>query len=164
MNVEILAILLLHLTSVDGGKLSYYWPGDGSNAGELACGGSFTPDMEHVAYRGWRRVGCGRLVLVCAEHSVSCAVSRVRDAGPFGIARGRSRRVHTRARPPAGWRWRAAADLSLALWQRLERPSAFTHVYLVFLPEGLGSWLRRAEGILQRWLNPLVALARLDLV
>ena len=162
--MEILAILLLHMTSVDAGKLSYYWPGDGSNAGQLSCGGSFTADMEHIAYRGWRRVGCGRLVMVCAERSFSCALSRVRDAGPFGIVRGRSWRVHTGARPPSGWRWRAAADLSLALWQRLERPPPLTHIYMVFLPESIGPWLRRAERYIQRWLNPLVALARLELV
>lgn len=157
-------MLLLHMASVDGGKLSYYWPGDGSNGGQLACGGSFTADMEHIAYRGWRRVGCGRLVMVCSERRLTCSFSRVRDAGPFGVVRGRSWKVHTGSRPPAGWRWRAAADLSLALWQRLDRPPALSQVYIMFLPAGIVPLLKRVEQFVQGWLNPLIALARLELV
>lgn len=158
--MEILVVMLLHLTSVDAGKLSFYWPGDGSNAGHLSCGGSFTHDMEHIAYRGWRRVGCGRPVLVCSESSVTCALSRVRDSGPFGIVHGRRWRVHTGGRPPAGWRWRAAADLSLGLWQRLDRPASLSRVYLVFLPRPAISIYRQAQDVIRRWMNPLLALAR----
>ncbi len=159
--MEILAILLLHATSVDTGNLSYYWPGDGSNHGRLACGGTFTHDMHHIAYRGWRNVGCGRPVLVCAQRTFACAVSRVRDAGPFGIVRGRSWRVHTGVQPPKGWRWRAAGDLSLALWQRLGRPAPLTRIYMVFLPQGVPTFLRRAEAAIERWLKPLRQLALL---
>lgn len=127
---------------VERGRLSVYWPGDGFNAGELACGGRFEATQEHVARRDWRRLGCGRRLVVCALATRRCARTTVRDAGPFGIYRGPLRnavregrwRVWTRRRPPPGWRFRAVVDLSRALWVRLGRPPALSEVVLYVLP------------------------------
>ena len=47
------------------GALSTYAPGDGHNAGTLACGGRFTWQQSHIAIRQWRRVGCGAKARVC---------------------------------------------------------------------------------------------------
>jgi len=143
--MEILALVLMHAISVDTGQLSYYFPGDGYNRGVLACGGEFVMEMDHIAHRAWRRMGCGRPVLVCAQQTLSCALTRVRDAGPFGIARRKSWRVHTGIRPPAGWHWRAAADLSYGLWQRLGRPRTLSRIHLVFLPRPTTRVLRWLE-------------------
>lgn len=49
------------------GALSVYHPGDGHNAGTLACGGRFTWQQEHIAIRQWRRVGCGAKARVCVD-------------------------------------------------------------------------------------------------
>jgi len=118
-----------------------YAPGDGHNRGLLACGGEFAKRQEHIAYRRWWKVGCGRKVLVCAEATKRCVHTTVRDAGPFGIYRGPLRRAQTEgrwrvciaSRPPEGWKWRGVADLSYALWQRLGRPRFLSRVHLYFL-------------------------------
>lgn len=123
-------------------RLSVYRPGDGFNRGELACGGWFTRTQVHVALRDWRRLGCGRRVLVCAEDTRRCHPATVRDAGPWGIYRGPIRnavrdgrwRVWTKRVPPRGWGWRAGVDLSWALWLRLGRPRGLTWVQIYVLP------------------------------
>ena len=135
--------LLLAAGEVEVGRLSVYWPGDGFNAGELACGGRFRAEQEHVARRDWRRLGCGRPLVVCALATRRCVLSEVRDAGPFGVYRGPLRnavregrwRVWTRSlRPPPGWRYRAVVDLSRGTWQRLGRPGGLSPVLLYFPP------------------------------
>ena len=161
-SMETLLTLLMLLFPSDGGRLSVYWPGDGFNAGRLACGGAFTIEQDHIAYRGWRKVGCNRPVLVCAVETGGCALSRVRDAGPFGIYSGRMRgaraerrwRVFTGpGRPPAGWRYRAVVDLSRRLWLRLGKPRGLSQVRLIFLPRDSSvearRWLRALGQLLQ---------------
>jgi len=109
-----------------------YHPGDGHNAGTLACGGRFRVGQEHIAYRGWRRVGCGRRVIVCAATTRKCAVTTVRDSGPWGATDGERWEVQV-PRLREGWRRRAVADLSRALWRRLGRPRFLSRITLVFL-------------------------------
>lgn len=127
------------------GRLSVYRPGDGWNRGELACGGIYRETQLHIAHRNWRRLGCGRRVMVCAEDTGRCVLTRVMDAGPWGIYRGPLRnavpdgrwKIWTRSlRPPKGWRFRAVTDLSWALWKRLGRPRGLSRVHLTFLPRG----------------------------
>jgi hypothetical protein len=127
----------------DAGPLSMYYPGDGWNAGELACGGRFTQDQVHIAYRKWRKVGCGRRVLVCARDTSRCVMATVQDAGPFGIYTGPLKNAYREGRwkvftgpgrPPKGWRYRAVVDLSVGLWRKLGRPRGLSHVSLLFLP------------------------------
>ena len=132
-------VALLGLHSCDSGRLSVYAPGDGHNRGLLACGGEFTKRQEHVAYRRWWKVGCGREVLVCAEATGRCALTTVRDGGPYGVYQGRlrNRRTATPAErragaPREGWQWRGAADLSYKLWIRLGRPPFLSGVQLFF--------------------------------
>jgi hypothetical protein len=102
-------------------------------------------EQRHIAYRGWRRKGCGRLVLIYAEQTRRWAIAPIRDAGPFGIYRGRPfpiskvkaegrLSVCTSAQPPPGWKWRGVVDLSKALWEDLGRPRFLTRVHLIFLP------------------------------
>lgn len=125
---------------VDVGRLSVYRPGDGWNKGELACGGRYTDSQVHIAHRDWRRLGCGRKVLVCAEVTGKCVVAKVMDAGPWGIYRGPLRRavpekrwrIWTNPKPPKGWRFRAVTDLSWALWKKLGKPAGLSNVKLVF--------------------------------
>lgn len=128
--------------NTESGLLSVYAPGDGMNAGELACGGTFTEDQVHIAHRSWRSLGCGRIVLVCAHQTGRCALAQVMDAGPFGVIHGPLKRaaadgrwkVHLGRRPPPGWRWRAVVDLSWGLWRQLGRPKGLTRVTLRFAP------------------------------
>jgi len=129
----------------DAGRLSVYHPNDGFNAGNLSCGGKLTWKSTHIAYRSWRRMGCGRPVLVCAEKTQRCVWSKVLDAGPFGIYRGSVRRcvpegrwkVWTRTiRAPKGWKHRAVADLTFALWKKLGKPRALSRIHLYFPPKG----------------------------
>lgn len=127
----------------DSGPLSMYYPKDGWNSGELACGGRFNEHQVHIAYRRWRVVGCGRRVLVCARDTVRCELATVQDAGPFGIYTGPLKNAYREGRwkvftgpgrPPKGWRYRAAVDLSVGLWRKLGRPRGLSHVTLTFLP------------------------------
>lgn len=141
----LLALLALKVETV---PLSAYWPGDGHNSGALACGGRYTADQEHIAVRRWWAVGCGRPVLVCAAQTRRCAITRVRDAGPYGVTDGRGRwRVHTGSRAPeAPWRYRGGVDLSRALWVRLGRPRFLSRAWLVWLPaDARTRWRRRGE-------------------
>lgn len=101
------------------GAISIYAPGDGHNAGELACGGRLTWRSEHVAIRGWRG-RCGAPARVCVRGR--CAWTTVRDSGPWGLQCGPRWHVWTRPSLPAGCRRRAVVDLAWALWQRLGRP------------------------------------------
>lgn len=139
-------LLLLSLLGADStqhvsGRLSVYAPGDGYNAGDLACGGRLTEEQVHVAVRDWRRRRCGSPVLVCAEATNTCVLATVQDAGPFGIYRGRLRRavedgrwkVWTKGRPPKGWKYRAVTDLSIGLWRALGKPRFLSRVHLLYL-------------------------------
>lgn len=143
--MDFLLSLILLTSSYDAGRLSHYAPKDGHNRGVLACGGSFSKKQEHIAYRAWKQVGCGRPVLICAEDTFSCSLTKVRDAGPFGVTKGKSWRVHVGVNPPRGWKFRAAADISNGLWRRLGKPKHLSRIYLVFLPDILKGWLRRVE-------------------
>jgi hypothetical protein len=168
-------VLLLTLVLLSGppshgwrqevGRLSVYFPGDGQNRGKLACGGEFTHAQVHIAYREWWRVGCGRRVLVCTEETGRCALAKVMDAGPFGIYTGELKharregrwQVHTSSRPPPiGWRYRAAADLSIALWEQLGRPRSLSRVSLTFLPRD-AVWGRFLEQVSEFWRPPPVS-------
>jgi len=143
----VILVALLGLHSCDSGRMSVYAPGDGNNRGVLSCGGAFSRHQVHIAYRGWRRVGCGRVVVVCSSSTGACAMATVRDAGPYGLFRGRLRESHRpgrwrlapraarrTGRAPRGWQWRGKVDLSLALWVRLGRPRFLSQVQLLFLP------------------------------
>jgi hypothetical protein len=86
-------------------------------------------------------MGCGRLVTVCSLETLRCVKSKVMDAGPFGIYRGklknckpegRWRRWTRSTRAPKGWKFRAVADLSWGLWKQLGKPRFLSYVYLFF--------------------------------
>ena len=134
----------LFSSSQDSGALSAYRVNDGRSGEELACGGLFTKEQSHIAYRGWKRVGCGRRVVVCTYDTARCVLTSVRDAGPFGIYRGKLKgayndarwSVYTGPRLPTGWRYRAITDLSWELWKRLGRPRGLSRVRLLFLSPG----------------------------
>lgn len=139
----LLSFYALHAVAgftLETGRLSVYRPGDGFNAGELSCGGKFTAEQVHIAHRRWRRIGCGTPVFVCASATKRCAWATVRDAGPFGIYRGKLKncvregrwKVWLKSRPPVGWRWRAVVDLSWGLWKKLGRPGGLTKVTLLY--------------------------------
>jgi len=134
-------LLAFTIQLVDSGRLSMYAPSDGFNKGHLACGGLYTKKQSHIAYRRWRVVGCKAPVLVCAAATGHCEMTRVMDAGPFGIYRPPLRRAVSEGRwklwtasrrPPEPWRFRAAVDLSVALWKRLGRPPFLSPVSLLF--------------------------------
>lgn len=146
----VVAFLALGSPEVEVGRLSVYWPGDSFTAADspvMACDTPRRPrryrrGSVHIAHREWRRLGCGTPVLVCARLTKRCAWAEVADGGPWGIYRGKLAgavregrwKVWTRPRPPEGWRWRAVADLSRALWKRLGRPRALSEVVLVYHP------------------------------
>ncbi len=127
------------------GRISVYHPNDGFNRGILSCSGVipiyFKWNQNHIAYRSWRKVGCGRRILVCTSETNKCAVSKVRDAGPYGVYRGKLRRavaegrwkVWVSTRAPKGWKFRAAADLSYALWSRLGKPRSLGPLKVYFI-------------------------------
>lgn len=149
----------------DAGALSVYWPGDGWNSGKLCCGGQFSAEQEHIAYRAWWRVGCKSKVVVCATATRRCVLTSVQDAGPFGIVRGPLRNAYAEGRwktftgpgrPPKGWRYRAVADLSRALWRKLGSPPGLSQIKLYFVSkataDAVASWLRRMEE-LESWVQ-----------
>lgn len=124
----------------DAGRVSMYHPNDGSNGGELACGGRLQWSSHHIAYRRWWRVGCGRRVIVCSVETGRCVRTHVRDGGPYGVYRGsiNTRRVASKAerrsgQPRAGWKWRGVADLTWAVWKDLGRPRFLSQISLYFL-------------------------------
>lgn len=133
MIAYVLALLgILHLES---GPLSVYAPGDGMNRGQLACGGIFTHQDEHIAIRRPHRVGCGSKAIVCANGR--CVKTKVKDAGPFGIIRIDGKpgwKTCTRSNPPRGWRWRGTVDVSIGLWKKMGRPKFLTDATVVILP------------------------------
>lgn len=131
----------------ESGRLSFYHPGDGNCGEEVACGGPFTWKDRHIAYRHWRKVGCGRLVLIHAIETDRWSAAIVADAGPFGVYHGpllrcvkegryraASRAERRRGRPRGGWKWRGLTDLSHAVWVDLGRPKFLSEVRLYFLP------------------------------
>ena len=140
MNVLLLLTGIAWSTvSMECAALSVYRPGDGWNAGELACGGKFTMKQRHVAVRRWRKYGCRSKVLLLHPEFLVATV-RIMDAGPFGIYKpplhravqeGRWR-VWTKRNPPTGWKWRGAVDLSYQLWLDLGRPRPLSRVCVVY--------------------------------
>lgn len=152
----------------DSGPLSMYYPRDGWNHGELACGGRFTEDQVHIAYRRWRKVGCGRRVVVCARATQRCVLATVQDAGPFGIYTGPLKNAYREGRwkvftgpgrPPKGWRYRAAVDLSIGLWRKLGRPGGLSHVTLTFLPRRGRPRARTIVDVVAGWVHRVDRLA-----
>ena len=148
--MDLLAVIFAALLSLGSapsahGPLSVYWPGDGFNAGRLACGDKvFTRSQVHVAVRNWRALGCGRLVLVRSTVTGKAVLAPVMDSGPWGAYRGKLRHAVRDGRwkvfagatkLPQGWKWRAAVDLSYGLWQALGKPPGLSHVDLVVLPQ-----------------------------
>jgi hypothetical protein len=121
-------LLLLLASQPELGRLSTYRPGPGLE--ELACGGRYTRSQVHVAHRRWRELGCGRLVLVCAEQTGRCAVAPVMDSGPWGIRKGKAWRLRVGTGLPKGWRWSSLIDLSWALWRQLGRPHGRIALYI----------------------------------
>lgn len=126
----------------DSGRLSFYAPNDGHNRGILACNSKrFTHVQEHIAYRKYYKVGCGCKVIVCVEATHRCVITRVMDAGPFGIYKPPLRhavrdgryKVWPALRPPKGWQWRGVVDISIALWRKLGKPPFLSKVHLFFL-------------------------------
>lgn len=128
-------LLWASATAIEHVRLSVYWPGDGHNRGELACGGRFRAEQEHIAVRRWWAVGCERPVMVCTADTGRCATTKVMDAGPYGVTDGRRWRLHTAPHAPKSpWRYRGGVDLSLALWERLGRPRFLSKATLIWLP------------------------------
>lgn len=152
MTTLVLAFLVLFHPLVgvqhEVGRFSSYAPGDGFNAGELACGGQFTKDQVHIAYRRWHRRGCGSSVLVYSSQTNRMVLTTIQDAGPFGIYTGPLRhakrdgrwRVFTGSKPPKGWKWRGLIDASYGLWVALDRPGFLSRVHIYHLPD----WVSRS--------------------
>jgi len=129
------------------GRFSHYAPGDGSNGGELACGGQFTREQVHIAYRRWYKRGCGSAVVVYSATTGKWKLTTIQDGGPYGIYKGPLKyshrpgnwRVYTGSRPPEGWKWRGLLDASYGLWLELGRPRFLSRVHLIVLP----SWVNQ---------------------
>lgn len=149
--------LLLGVGPAVPAKLSVYWPGDGHNKGQLACGGVFSREQVHVAVRDWPQRGCRRRVVVFSAETGRAVLARVMDAGPFGIVRvtgsagarerGKDWGIWTKSlRAPPGWRFRGDVDLSRGLWEALGRPKFLSRVYLLYLPRERGPLRERGEG------------------
>lgn len=132
------------------GGLSVYWPGDGHNAGQLACGGTFAPGQHHIAIRQWRG-RCGRPAAVCAAATQKCAWTTIRDSGPWGavrdarrdtrgavslgrrVGRGKPTMWEVQIKLKPGWRRRGVVDLTKPLWEELGRPPFLSEV-IVWVP------------------------------
>jgi hypothetical protein len=123
-------VSLATLTLVGG--LSVYYPGDGHCGTQLACGGRFKVGMHHIAIRQWRG-RCGAPAVVCSAVTRRCVWTRVADSGPWGASKGKRWEVQVRLKP--GWRRRAVADLTHAVWRGLGSPPALSRI-LVWVPEG----------------------------
>jgi hypothetical protein len=144
MDLVLLLLITAQSPSVERVRLSTYAPGDGYNAGQLACGGIFNDRQLHIAHRRWRKLGCKRAVVVYSRATGRVAAARVMDAGPFGITDDKGKwRVWTRSYvPPKGWRFRGGVDLSIALWKRLGRPQFLSRARLFFVDERLWQLVR----------------------
>lgn len=132
------------------GPLSTYAPGDGYNRGKLACGDRpFTRQQRHIALRDYDRHGCGSPVLVQAISTGKIAAGTVEDAGPFGAVKqkGKGYRVWTGRRPPKGWRWRGAVDISVGMWVSLGRPRFLTYARILILRKNRMQQLVRGLGL-----------------
>ena len=103
-------------------------------------------------------MGCGAQVLVYAHETGKFALTRVRDAGPFGIYTGKLRRCKSEGRwrrwtktlrAPAGWTWRGKVDYSDRLHRDLGRPGFLSRTTLLFFPRGgfLSSLLEASSGV-----------------
>lgn len=146
-------IVVLSSIEHEVGGFSHYAPGDGQNGGELACGGEFTQDQVHIAYRRWRKRGCGSYVVVYSEDTGQVALTTIQDGGPYGIYTGPLKRakregrwrVHTRYQLPEGWKWRGLIDASHGLWKVLGKPKFLTRVHLWHVPGWLVAPLRRSR-------------------
>lgn len=127
------------------GALSIYHVGDGMSGLELACGGRFKPDQEHIAIRQWRG-RCGAKVRVCAAATGRCVWSVIKDAGPFGCVNATGRWRNCVRGRRAGESWRGVVDLSRPLWIKLGRPPFLSRVrveiYTPRRPRGLTPPLR----------------------
>ena len=146
----LVAVLGVASIEHEEGRFSHYAPGDGHNAGELACGGKFTREQVHIAYRGWHKRGCGSHVIVYSEDTQVAVLTTIQDAGPFGAYRGPIRRAKAEGRwkvitgaLPAGWKWRGLLDASYGLWVKLRRPRFLSRVHLVHVP----GWLAPAAAL-----------------
>lgn len=129
-------ICLMGIAHCEAGPLSYYAPGDGQNQGTLACGGKFTNQQHHIAYRRVHKVGCYSKVIAVSPSTSRAVLTQVADAGPFGIIDSEGRRkVHVGTKAPKGWKFRAVADLSYALWVDLGKPDLLAPIWLIFLEE-----------------------------
>jgi hypothetical protein len=152
-QLQMLTLLLLVAvhTHVIAGPSSAYAPGDGHNSGELACRGRFTRKQIHVAVRRWRQYGCRSPVLVYSRSTGRAVWGRVMDGGPYGIINeSGERRVWTKTlRPPQGWRWRGAVDISVGMWIKLGRPRFLSRVYMWIIPQRVA----RALLVLRRLLD-----------
>jgi len=138
----LLLIGLLAQGEYQSGPLSHYAPRDGWNEGTLSCGGQFDFRQNHIAHRRWKRLGCGRAVLVFAEKTGRFSLSRVWDSGPWGACKGKRAKaraegrwmVWTKYKLPKGWRRPGLTDLSDFLWKKLGKPPFLSKVHLLFLP------------------------------
>lgn len=120
------------------GPSSVYWPNGGGSGTQLACGGDYVQGSRHIALRRARLGLCDRQAIICSWSTLRCTVAPVRDSGPWGAIRGRGPKdgyqVHVGLRPPVGWRWRGAVDLSRATWKALGRPGFLSGVLVLVLP------------------------------
>ena len=128
-------LLVQQNSVVIAGPSSAYAPNDGHNSGNLACGGKFTAKQEHVALRRWRTYGCGSRVFLFSPSTMRWHYGTVMDGGPYGIVNKKGAwRVWTRPRPPKGWSWRGAVDMSIGMWKKMGRPRFLSRVYLLVMP------------------------------
>jgi len=113
------------------GGVSVYRPNDGHNAGQLACGGTFTAEQHHIAIRQWKG-RCGKRALVCSAETLRCVWTKVRDSGPWGAKMGKRWEVQIRLKP--GWKRRGVVDLTLPVWRELGKPRFLSKV-VIWVPE-----------------------------
>ena len=139
MNTVLLWLLLNNAQRVEHVRVSAYAPGDGYNAGNLACGGKFTDKQLHVAHRRWRQLGCHSKIVVYSADTGRFAATYVMDAGPFGITnKAGDWKVWTKSyTAPKGWWFRGGVDFSIALWKLLGRPRFLSKGILFVVPERL---------------------------
>jgi len=110
------------------GLASVYWPGDGQCGEVRADTKPFKPGQCHLAHREWP---LGTRVRICSKETGSCAITRVRDRGPYGACdrRGMDPRTHQcrgkwmlKRKPSDPGTWRGIADLTRCVWKRIGGP------------------------------------------